>query len=1059
MADEEARVVVRGPPRWLAPIDPSKIRREAAPPNMFELLENITTTLPSNIPGVRLGLGDETEREPGAPRVPKTAVKKPAVPGEKKEGEEVDLTAPKAPKAKAEPVTVVLPEGTVGLPASLAELEQRLLAIDSRKKVEVTPQVFVPSNRRAFKQFVIQAYRQYMLPKPSAIPDPDACAKAAAASKSEVKTFAYQSFVRDYIQRASPYRGVLVYHGLGSGKTCTSIASMEALYQADKSKPVYVMTPASLSPNYRGEISKCGPFIFRTDNNWSWVPIPSLKPVTPALDMLVNKIGIPIPSIKKRKGAWLPDPAKSPNFDTLTAEQQKQIKEQINEHMDHRINFVHYNGVTTETVTDWACNNPHMFDGATIIIDEVHNLVRTINNADLETIYKEEPRDLAEYMPRFCQVGKKYRRSYLLYRMLCSAVGCKIVALSATPIINFPQEIAILANMLTGDTRMVEVSSPGLDKKAAILGALSRHPEVDFAEVVPRADSNTTLIRFTPVPSGCRKVIDPSTGAFRGFVRDQRLAANGVDIDRERNHEAWYGRVAAVLKAASITLAEPKFSTVTRLPDIEKPFVDMFIDIENLVVKTNLRLALMARLQGLISFYKGGKADLMAQVTKDEDVFVDMSDLQLKKYTEQRKAEIDKEQQKKKQKPKAKGVPGVTYGEATQSINSTFKIFSRAACNFVFPADMERPIPSDFRDVMRMVGRPGQTEDLHEEAPIGDDLVDGAEEEEAAREATEAANAVEGLAAVGSYEAALVAAVRELRERAGEYFVKGALAQHSPKFQAVIDRLLESRGPALVYSNFKTLEGVGLFGLALETQLGFKKLDIVQDGGRWALSPETATGGPGTPRYITYTGDEDREKRNILLAIFNNKWKNVPAELAAEMKALAGVDNNQTGEIAKVFMITQSGAEGISLANVRQVHIMEPYWNYVRLDQVKGRAIRICSHMDLKPEERTVDVFTYISKFSDKQIKDRSVDETLINMDAGETTDQNVYRILKAKKKLADSILDVMKTSAVDCELNATENGTLACYRLSGVPSMEPLFHPITEIHVAEAEAAIRAAL
>jgi hypothetical protein len=48
---------------------------------------------------------------------------------------------------------------------------------------------------------------------------------------------------------------------------------------------------------------------------------------------------------------------------------------------------------------------------------------------------------------------------------------------------------------------------------------------------------------------------------------------------------------------------------------------------------------------------------------------------------------------------------------------------------------------------------------------------------------------------------------------------------------------------------------------------------------------------------------------------------------------------------------------------------MEPYWNKVRTDQVKGRAIRICSHKDLpyssNPEEnqRTVEIYTYISVF------------------------------------------------------------------------------------------------
>jgi hypothetical protein len=159
-------------------------------------------------------------------------------------------------------------------------------------------------------------------------------------------------------------------------------------------------------------------------------------------------------------------------------------------------------------------------------------------------------------------------------------------------------------------------------------------------------------------------------------------------------------------------------------------------------------------------------------------------------------------------------------------------------------------------------------------------------------------------------------------------------------------------------------------------------------------------------------------------------------------------------------MITQSGAEGISLANVRQVHIMEPYWNYVRLDQVKGRAIRICSHMDLPVDERNVDIFTYVMKFSERQLKERLVDETIVNIDGGDTTDQSIFKLLMSKKHLSDSILDVMKKSAVDCELNSTENGGYACYRFKGdASSTEPLFHPLVEIDVTVAEASVRAAV
>ena len=303
-----------------------------------------------------------------------------------------------------------------------------------------------------------------------------------------------------------------------------------------------------------------------------------------------------------------------------------------------------------------------------------------------------------------------------------------------------------------------------------------------------------------------------------------------------------------------------------------------------------------------------------------------------------------------------------------------------------------------------------------------------------------------------SYEDALVAAVAEFKERGAELFSAGALKTISPKFQAIIDRLKTSKGPALVYSNFKTLEGVGLFGLALEAQEGYKKLDIINEGGKWRLAGDV--GAAETPRYISYTGDEDREKRNILLALFNAKWSKVPGELADEMRRLAGADNKR-GQIARVFMITQSGAEGISLSNVRQVHIMEPYWNYVRLDQVKGRAIRICSHADLPPADRHVDTYIYISRFSKQQIKDRRIAESILASDGETTTDQAIWELMKAKKKLADSITDVMKAAAVDCELNSTENGGYACYRFKGA-TMAALFHPLITVDLREGAAAVR---
>jgi len=981
-------------------------------------------------------------------------------------------TAPKVPAAAPKPVV-----RRAGVPTDLSELTATLetaLVKDTTQVNQITIEShsFIPSNRRGFSDFILQSYRRFALKKPDPIPDPDACQKAV--STKEVKTFSYQSFVRDFIQRPTPYRGVLVYHGLGSGKTCTSIASMEALYNAGE-KPVYIMTPASLRKNYRDEITKCGPFLYRTDKNkWQWVSTEGIvdKAASAEFKLLHGLLGIPIKWIVANKGGWIPDPSKKANFGTLRKDQQEKIMEQIYAQIDARFQFINYNGITAQKAKAMACavdaegRPTNIFDGATIVIDEVHNLIRNMNNSNLEQYFKEEPRSLAQYLPKHCNTGSRYRIGYLLYRMMCNAVGCKVVALSGTPIINFPQELALLGNLLGGDTRMAEATMPGLVKDPALLKKLSSHPEVDFAEIVPRPEFNNSFVRVTPLPTGFRKVVSES-GELRGFVRDEALAATTAEIARERDLASWFDRV---VKDTGIAMSSPVFTSVTRLPDLEKPFTEIFVDKEQLKVKDETRLILMGRLSGLISYYKGGKADLMPTVTRDELVELEMSDRQLEVYTEVRNEEIAREQKQLKRRGKTQDVgaagrdPNRLYDMATKGMNSTFKIFSRASCNFVFPKDptderFRRPRPGDMEDIRELKRAAKQDLGVAEEEAVQE----AAEEaEEAGREVTEEeleAAVNKPQPKLSEYEQEIQYALSKLREKAAEYFSPEALPRYSPKFQAIMDRLETCPGPALIYSQFKTLEGVGLFGLALEAQKGYARFDIVSDGsGGWTLAPGTKASA-GKLRYMMYTGDEDANKRNVLKAVFNAAWSKLPPKLVGEIKELVGgLEHNREGLICKLIMITQSGAEGISLANTRQVHIMEPYWNYVRLEQVKGRAIRICSHMDLPPAERNVEVFTYVMKFAKSQLDGGLVDQTLGNFDGFLTTDQTILTVSSAKKKLTDSLFDVMKASAVDCQLNRAENGVLGCYAFKNpADKMAPLFHPILDVDLRETGARIKA--
>ena len=149
-------------------------------------------------------------------------------------------------------------------------------------------------------------------------------------------------------------------------------------------------------------------------------------------------------------------------------------------------------------------------------------------------------------------------------------------------------------------------------------------------------------------------------------------------------------------------------------------------------------------------------------------------------------------------------------------------------------------------------------------------------------------------------------------------------------------------------------------------------------------------------------------------------------------------------------MITASGAEGISLKNVRYVHITEPYWHPVRLQQVIGRARRICSHQDLPEEFRTVDVFLYLMVFSEKQLaSDKSIelrlkDKSKIDNLTPVTSDQALFEIAQLKENITTQLLTAVKEASIDCALHAKlgDKEKLKCFSFGNVDSSKFSYKP-----------------
>jgi hypothetical protein len=206
-----------------------------------------------------------------------------------------------------------------------------------------------------------------------------------------------------------------------------------------------------------------------------------------------------------------------------------------------------------------------------------------------------------------------------------------------------------------------------------------------------------------------------------------------------------------------------------------------------------------------------------------------------------------------------------------------------------------------------------------------------------------------------------------LRADPGRYLSEQALKVYSPKLLKTIQNVREAmmaEGETewrnqFLYSYYRQLEGLGVFSAILDAN-GWQRYRIVRENNQWI---EDKTLDPEKPAYAFYTGGEDADEREYMRQIFNNRFAdNFPASLRAS------VESKPRKKLC-LFMITAAGAEGITLNNVRRVHLMEPHWNPARHDQVIGRAIRICSHARLPVEDRKVRVSFYISVFIEEQTK------------------------------------------------------------------------------------------
>lgn len=199
------------------------------------------------------------------------------------------------------------------------------------------------------------------------------------------------------------------------------------------------------------------------------------------------------------------------------------------------------------------------------------------------------------------------------------------------------------------------------------------------------------------------------------------------------------------------------------------------------------------------------------------------------------------------------------------------------------------------------------------------------------------------------------------------------LHQYSSKLYELMSNIFKmERGNVFIYSNYVTAGGTNLLKYLLLSN-GFKN------------------GQNGDPykNFIVLDDSITPKKREEYRKIFNSY-------------------ENREGQLIRIIIGSPVMSEGITLKCVRQLHILEPFWNLSKINQIIGRGVRNQSHIFLPPSERTIDIYKYAS--------------VKTNNDKVDFIDKEKYRVSEEKDRINKKVERIFKEISIDCEFNFENN-------------------------------------
>ena len=866
----------------------------------------------------------------------------------------------------------------------------------------------------------------------------------------------YQRFVKKYLSIDTPYRGLLVYHGLGTGKSATAISTAEGL---SNSIPITTLLPASLETEFIKEIKLWGETYFKVDkNNWVFFDIKQIQSDKILRKSINDTYRLTLDNIKTistksrnltrdktlKTGFWLntydinkyseqiytvPTIKVGETYETaisyiiknnkptnkecnkLTENEIVFINQQINVSIKKKYNFIHYNPLPSLDIEKKDKYTENEKTTIRLLKKLKSNEKKYINSPfDEEVIVIDEVHNFVREIYNNSGASRKY------YDWIINAINLKLIVLSGTPIINQPSEIAILCNMLKG---IIKTYTFTINKKVDLNTLDSILKEHFYTKDSPvqqyyyKKKQGKLIISFIENRKNYESLLDQDNGVVYTLKQNQTKFEDFIEFIYTKLLKIFKGSIIPdkkdILKNKKSILNGKQFT---------------FDNDTNTIFNIN---------QKLFEIYKddGTMIDLTKNdnfkeyfINPDTNKIIPSRRILLKRmlmglisfYPIDRSA--------------IKNMP-----ETTKPNNTIYSEYNISKKINIVPCITSLKQFVKYEEVWKEAKLKSMKQNMfgkNEESNNFDYHI----------RTRQACNVVyendEFRKIKSTKENKLL--IEEMKQKeynllsdAGILNYNQGLKIISPKFNNILENIQkyinqddQPIGKILYYSEFRSDAGSEIFEKILKAN-GYSKYDGTTD-----LSDQK--------RYTFITGSEDEVVRKKNKDAFNDK-------------------NNILGNKIQIMIISGAGAEGISLTCVRQVHIMEPYWNYVRIDQVFGRAIRLGSHLDLEPKQRTVEQYLYLTTFPNgstiekvyKTIRDLGTwnvpiiddEEDIVNIlftnykelygniqkiiklkldTNNKSADELLFETMESKFNVSQEVIKVIQEASVDCIQNTRDN-------------------------------------